>query len=159
AEELESAGARLGFSSNNFTVSISGQSLSRDLPMIVSALAEELREPTFPAHELEKLKQRYVAAIKEDLEDTRSRAYERLTQLVFPEGNPFYQHPAETIISHIETVTAEDVRGFYRKYYGACSMILAIVGDVEPAQILTLVEQQLGGWQGAPAPEINLPET
>ena len=48
AEEMESAGARVGLSSNTFTVSVSGLSLSRDLPMIVSTLAEELREPAFP---------------------------------------------------------------------------------------------------------------
>jgi zinc protease len=159
AEELESSGARLGFSSNNFTVSISGQSLTRDLPMVLATLAEELCEPVFPEVELEKLKQRYIAAIKEDLDDTRSRAYERLTQTIFPEGHPFYQHPAETTISHIEAVTAEDTRGFYNRLYGAGSMILTIVGDIEPAGVLTLVEQSLGDWQGARAPEINLAET
>src|SRR5262249_31698116 len=110
AEELESAGARVGFSSNNFSVSISGQSLSRDLPLIVSTLAEELREPKFPGDELEKLKQRFIANIKEDLDDTRARAYERMTQLVFATGNPFYRLPAETSISQIETITDDDAR-------------------------------------------------
>ncbi len=159
AEELESNGARLGFSSNNFTVSINGQSLSRDLPMILSTLAEELREPVFPELELEKLKQRYIAAIKEDLDDTRSRAYERLTQVIFPEGNPFYQPGAERTISYLETITAADARGFYDKYYGAGSMILSLVGDIEPEAVRALVEQHLGDWMGAPAPEINLEET
>jgi zinc protease len=46
AEELESAGARVGLSSNIFTVSVSGLSLSRDLPMIVSTLAESKRSPS-----------------------------------------------------------------------------------------------------------------
>jgi zinc protease len=159
AESLESNGARLGFSSNNFTTSISGQSLSRDLPMIISTLAEELREPVFPETEMEKLKQRYIASIKEDLDDTRSRAYERLTQAIFPAGHPFYQYPSETIISQIETITAEDARGFYGKYYGTGGMILTIVGDVEPSAVRALVEQNLGDWLGAPAPEINLPVT
>jgi len=159
AESLESNGARLTFSSNNFTTSISGQSLSRDLPMIISTLAEELREPVFPETEMEKLKLRYIASIKEDLDDTRSRAYERLTQAIFPVGHPFYQYPSETIISQIETITAEDARGFYGKYYGAGGMILTIVGDVEPAAIQALAEQHLGDWQGAPAAEINLPVT
>jgi zinc protease len=39
AEVLESAGARVGLSSNTFTVSISGQSLSRDLKLITTVLA------------------------------------------------------------------------------------------------------------------------
>lgn len=156
AEGLESAGARVGLSPSNFSVTISGQSLSRDLPLIVSTLAEELREPVFPSEELEKLKQRFIANIKEDQDDTRSRAYERLTQLVFAPGNPFHHFPAETTINHIETVTAEDARAFYQKYYGTASMTLVVVGDVEPDGVRDLIETHLGNWQGAPASEINL---
>lgn len=159
AEELESAGARLSVSSNNFTISIAGQSLSRDLPMIFSTMAEELRQPVFPEPELEKLKQRYIASIKEDQDDTRSRAYERLTQLIFPERNPFYQLPAETTIRHIETITTEDAGRFYRDYYGPGSMILAVVGDVAPAEVLSMIEHQFGDWRGAPAAQIALPVT
>ncbi len=159
AEELESAGARLGVSSNNFTTSVSGQSLSRDLPLIVSTLAEELRLPSFPAEELEKLKHRVIASIREDQEDTRSRAYERLTQIVFPAESPFHRLPAETAIAQIETISADNLRDFHQKYYGADSMILTVVGDVQPDEVRHLVEKQLGDWRGAPATEINLPET
>jgi zinc protease len=159
AEELESAGARIGFAPNNFSVSISGQSLSRDLPLIISTLAEELREPTFPPDELEKLKQRFIANIKEDLDDTRSRAYERMTQLVFAPGNPFHRLPPETTIAHIETITAADADAFYRKYYGAESMVLVLVGDVEADAVRNLIEKHLGDWQGAPAAEIDFAET
>ena len=159
AEDLESAGARVSFSPNNFSVSISGQSLSRDLPLIISTLAEELQQPTFPTDELEKLKQRFIASIKEDLDDTRSRAYERLTQLVFAPGNPFYRLPPETVISQIEAVTADDAREFYQRYYGASSMVLVVVGDVEPDGVRDLIERQLGDWRVAAAAEINLAET
>ncbi len=159
AEELESAGARAGFSSNTFTASISGLSLSRDLPLVISTLAEELREPAFPEDELEKMKQRIIASIKEEQEDTRARAYDRMTQIVFPETSPFHQIEAGKLISRIETTTVDDVREFHRQFYSAATMILAVVGDVEPEQVYALVEEKLGNWQGAPAPVIDLPET
>jgi zinc protease len=159
AEELESAGARVSVSSNTFTVSIGAQSLSRDFTMIISTLAEELREPAFPTEELEKLKQRVVAGIKEDQDETRVRAYERLTQIVFPESSPFHRPPADKLIGQIESMSADDIRGFYRAYYGPASMILVVVGDVESNRVLSLVEQTLGDWQGAPAPAIDLAVT
>ncbi|MEO6724986.1 MAG: pitrilysin family protein [Blastocatellia bacterium] len=159
AEGLESAGAGISFSPNNFSVSISGKSLSRDLPLVISTLAEELGEPTFPTDELEKLKQRFIASIKEDLDDTRSRAYERMTQLVFAPGNPFHRLSPETTIAHIETITADDARAFYSKYYGAESMVLVVVGDIDPTAVRDLIETHLGNWRGAPAAEINFAET
>lgn len=159
AEALESTGARLGIGASTFTVSLTGQSLSRDLPLIVATLAEELRTPSFPADELEKLKQRFIAGIKEDQDETRVRAFERMTQLVFAADSPFYNPPAEQVISTIEQTTVEDVRAFHTARYGAGSLILAVVGDVQPEAVHDLIEQHLGDWQGAPAPDIALPET
>ena len=159
AEELESAGARVGLSSNTFTVSVSGLSLSRDLPMIVSTLAEELREPAFPAEELEKMRQRIIANIQEEQDDTRVRAYDRMTQLVFPEGNPFHQTPAEKAIGQIETITVDDIREFHQKFYGPSSMILAVVGDVKADDAYSLFEEELGKWQGALEAVIDITET
>jgi zinc protease len=159
AEELESAGARVGLSSNTFTASVSGLSLSRDLPMIVSTLAEELSEPAFPADELDKMRQRIIANIQEEQDDTRARAYDRMTQLIFPEGNPFYQTPAENAISQIEKITIDDIREFHQKFYGPSSMILTVVGDVKADETYALFEEKLGKWHGAPESVINLPET
>lgn len=159
AEALESAGARLSIASNTFTVSISGQSLSRDLPLITSMLAEELREPTFPSEELEKLKQRVIASIKEDQDETRVRAYERLTQIVYPENNPFHRVPAEKLITQVERITSDDARSFYQQHFGADSMILVVVGDVQADQVRELITQALGDWQGARPSAVDLPET
>jgi zinc protease len=159
AEELESAAARVGLSSNTFTVSVSGQSLSRDLPMIVSTLAEELREPAFPVDELEKMRQRIIANIKEDQDDTRTRAYDRMTQMVFPEGNPFHQTPADRLIGQIETITVDDAREFHQKFYSPSTMILSVVGDVKADEVQGLMEEKLGKWQGAVEAVIDIPET
>jgi zinc protease len=159
AEELETAGARVGMSSNTFTASVSGLSLSRDLPMIVSTLAEELREPAFPGEELDKMRQRIIANIQEEQDDTRARAYDRMTQLIFPEGNPFHQIPAEKAISQIEKITVDDIREFHQKFYGPSSMILAVVGDVKAEDTYALFEEKLGKWQGADASVIEITET
>jgi zinc protease len=159
AEPLEFAGARIGISSNTFTVSVTGQSLSRDFPLIITTLAEELREPSFPAEELEKLKQRIIASIREDQDETRVRAYERLSQILYPEGNPFHRLAAEKLIQQVETIITDDIREFYRSHYGAGSVILAVVGDVEADRVRTVVEENLGDWTGAPVHEIDLPET
>jgi zinc protease len=159
AEELETAGARVGLSSNTFTASVSGLSLSRDLPMIVSTLAEELREPAFPGEELDKMRQRIIANIQEEQDDTRARAYDRMTQLIFPEGNPFHQIPAEKAISQIEKITVDDIREFHQKFYGPSSMILAVAGDVKAEDTYALFEEKLGKWHGADAPVIEITET
>ncbi|HYE15099.1 MAG TPA: insulinase family protein, partial [Pyrinomonadaceae bacterium] len=61
AGDLERVGAQVDFSADPFAVQVVGRSLAGDFPLLLGALAEMLREPSFPEDELEKLKQQTVA--------------------------------------------------------------------------------------------------
>jgi zinc protease len=159
AEELESTGAHLSFSASTFTVSIGGQTLTRDFDTVSATLAEELLSPAFPAEELEKLKLRTLATLKQNQEETRVRAIERLTQIIYPRGNPFHQPTLEHLTSEIERISVEDIEQFYRQRYGASSLVLVVVGDVDPEAVRSRIDSLLGKWEGAPEPEIDLPWT
>src|SRR2546421_13084725 len=95
-----------------------------------TTLFRSLREPSFPAEELEKLKQQTVAAIQEQQSDTRWRAYERLSQTVFDEENPFFVHGGARLVESIGSITVGDVREFYEKFYGGRPVVLSGGGVV-----------------------------
>lgn len=159
AESLEMAGARLSFSANTFLASVGGQSLSRDFHMVLSTLAEELREPSFPGEELEKLKVRTLASIRQNQEETRVRAIERFTQLVFPPDNPFYQPSLEQLAREIERISINELESFYHQHYGARSLTLVVVGDLEPDVVRNQAGELLGEWTAGPERVIDLPFT
>ncbi|MDT5155766.1 MAG: zinc protease [Acidobacteriota bacterium] len=156
AGALEGVGAGIEFETDAFAVEISARSLSQDFPALASTLAEMLREPSFPAEELEKLKQQTVAAIREQQVDTRWRAYERLTQVVFDEQNPFYTHGGQRLVESINSITVEDVRGFYEKFYGGRSLILSVAGDVRAAEAVGVLRDALEGFEGPESVDVNV---
>ncbi|MCA1591514.1 MAG: insulinase family protein [Acidobacteria bacterium] len=156
ARDLEGVGAELDFSADPFAVQVSGRSLAKDFPMLVRVLAEELREPSFPGEELEKLKQQTVAAIREQQSDTRQRAYERFTQLVYDDANPFYTHAGEQLVRSISSITVADVRGFYEKFYGGRSLILTIAGDVRADEAGRLFRQAFETFEGPENVDISI---
>jgi zinc protease len=119
-------------------------------------LAEELREPAFPAEELEKLKQQTIAAIQEQQANTGFRARERLTQLIFDPANPFYMNPGDKLIQSIKSITTDDVRRFYTERYGSRSLILAVSGDVNAADVRRQFEEVFGTFQGPQSVDINV---
>jgi zinc protease len=153
---LEGAGAQVEFDADAFAVQISARSLSEDFPLVVSLLAEMLREPSFPEDELEKLKQQTVAAVREQQSDTRWRAYERLTQAVFDESNPFYTHAGERLIESIGSVTVEDVRRFHERFYGGRSLILSVAGDVRAGEAVALMREALNDFGGPESSEVSV---
>ena len=55
--------------------------------------------------------------------------------------------------SEIEAFSATDARKFYEKYYVASNMVIAIVGDVTPQQVMPIVEKYFGRLPARPRPE------
>jgi zinc protease len=156
AGALESVGADVEFDTDAFAVQITARSLAEDFPTLAATLAEMLREPSFPADELEKLKQQTVAAIREQQSDTSWRAYERLTQTLFDEHNPFYTHAGERLVESVSSITVEDVRGFYEKFYGGRTLILSVAGDVRVREAVRVLADALEGFGGPERAEVEV---
>jgi zinc protease len=156
ASDLESVGAELDFSTDPFAVNFAARSLSKDLPLLIETLSEELREPSFPADELEKLKQQTIAAIQEQQANTRYRGYERFSGVIFDEEHPFYVPPGETLIESISSITVEEVRAFYEKYYGGRSLILVIAGDVSTRDVEAQFARAFETFGGPESVDINV---
>jgi zinc protease len=156
AGDLERVGAQLGFSADPFAVNIAARALSKDLPLVINAISEVLSEPAFPADELEKLKQQITAGIQEQQSNTGYRARERFTQLIFDEASPYYMHPGEQLVESVRSITVEDVRAFYEKYYGGRSLILSIAGDVKAHEIQGQFSEALSGFTGPENTDINV---
>ena len=156
ASDLESVGAQVDFSADPFAVNIAARFLSKDLQLVITTISEELREPAFPADELEKLKQQTIAAIQEQQAHTGYRGYERFTALIFDESNPYYVHPGETLIRSISSITVADVRRFHAERYGGRSLVLALAGDVEAIEARKQFEAALGSFTGPESVEIKV---
>lgn len=155
AEDLESRGASLSFSadaSDPVGADIGGAALSRDVDVLLDALAEILRFPVFPEEELERERKRLVGAIQQQQDSTSARAYEAATRRIYPAGHPFYRAEASERIAKVEALRREDLASFYRDRYGAATLILSVVGDFEAERLLDGLERRLSSWtQGPPA--------
>ncbi len=156
ASRLEAVGAQTDFSADPFALNIAARMLSKDLELVFSTMAEILREPSFPADELEKLKQQAIAGIQEQQASTGFRAYEKLTALLYDPANPFYLHPGEKLIESINSITVEDVRDFYQSRYGGRSLILSVVGAADASEIGRQFEELFGTFTGPESVDINV---
>ena len=163
AEELEGCGASLSFSTDSSDlvgIDIGGSALSRDCDTLLDTLVEVLRMPVFPAEELEKEKKRLVGAIRQAQDQTSQRAYEAASRAIYPEGHPFRRRTLEERIARVEALSREDLRTFYVERYGAATLQLIVVGDVEPGRVLDGLEDRLADWIGGPGgafPPVTVP--
>jgi len=157
AEALESRAASLSFSSDASDpvgVDIAGAALSRDTDLLLEILTEVLVSPSFPDEELQKEKKRLVGSIRQQQDQTSARAFEEAMRRVYPAEHPLHRLTGEQRIARVEALRREDLEGYYGARWGAGSLALVIVGDVEAERILDLLEKALGSWRPGPAPAI-----
>ncbi|MFO1393039.1 MAG: pitrilysin family protein [Steroidobacteraceae bacterium] len=152
AQRLGGVGAALHFSVGASALQISGKCLRKDLPLVTSLLAEQLRQPAFPEAELDKLKKQLDGAMRQQMEDTDFRAGDAFSRAVFPPGHPNRQPAPDAFIADVGKATVEQLRQFHSQYYGPAAMRLVIVGDVDPAATIDDLRRAFSGWTGGSAP-------
>jgi zinc protease len=141
---LDNAGASRSYNSALTESSINANGMARDLPLLLDVLADELKNPAFTADELAKAKKELESDYLRADDNTSSRAMERLSQLVYPPAHPYSAAGREKLLASVNAATVDDLRAFHKARYGGAGLILAIVGDVDTAKTIALVEKQLG---------------
>ncbi len=150
--ELESAGASLGFDSGLHTTGFSGRALAEDLSLLLSLLSETLRDPTFPKTEIEKLRHQLLTGLAISAQDTSDMADLTFDKILF-RGHP-YARPEDGNPKTIKAITRGDLAKYHEHHFGPRGMAIAIVGAVEPEKAVDLVKQALLDWKNPAQPEV-----
>ena len=148
AQKLDAVGAALAFSVDNTMVTFSGKCLRKDVPLVISLLAEQLRSPAFSEEEFEKLKKQTAGRLKRALEQTGYRAGLAFAAAIYPPGHPNHEPSTEQFLAALDTATVADLKAFHQKHYGPAEFTLVAVGDIEPAALQAEVAKAFSGWTG-----------
>jgi zinc protease len=120
-----------------------------NLAAALKIVSDVLHDPAFPADEFEKLKSEQLAAIESQRSDPQAIAFTRIQRHVspYPKSDPRYTGTFDEDIADIKALTLEEVKKFYKDFYGASNATMSIVGDFDAAEMKTLVTQLFGTWK------------
>ena len=151
ARELEDHGLELAVecpTSAPALASLFAQGLARELPRLAGLLAEVLRTPTFPADELEKVREQGLGRLAREREETFTLAFGALTRAIYPEAHPHHRPPIAVRERVLREVRRDALEAFHARVWGPASLKLAVVGDVDPPTVRDLLGELLDGWAG-----------
>jgi zinc protease len=146
-EALESVGASLDFSAGRHVTDFSAGGLAEDLDLLLDLLADSLRNPGFPAPEVEQLRGEIMTGLQIRANDTRRMAGLRFREMLY-DGHP-YGYDISGYPQTIEVITREDLAQFHRRHYGPQGMAIVVVGAVEAEDAVRRVQETLGDWHNA----------
>ncbi len=149
AQTLEDRGISLEFSAFRDGVDIEGYALASELPTLLNTLSDVLQNATFPEPDFQRSQQRYLTALSLEADDPVRLGRRVFQETLYPPNHPL--HPFATPES-VQAITPEQIRTFYQAAYAPDQTILTLVGDFDPAQVRSLLNELFGAWQPAADP-------
>lgn len=154
---LESAGANLHINGGTHTTGFGSKALAEDLDLLLKLLTESLRQPTFPKEQIELVRARLLTSLAIRAQDTREMSAITFDQIMYA-GHP-YSRPEDGYPETVQAISREDMVDFHGMNFGPRGMVIAVVGAVEPQEVVARVEELLGDWQNPDqAQPIELPQ-
>lgn len=141
------ARVRIGGGVNNVNVTIETE---RDkLPETINLVMEMLKKPAFSKEEFDKLVEEELAGIEAQRSEPEALADNTFDRLMrpYPADDPRYTKTFDEEAAALKSVKVEDVRQFYKDFYGASDATVAVVGDFEKDEIKKAILASLKDWK------------
>ena len=161
-EELEDAigllGASIRVSSGNESISIRVSSLTRNFEKTIDLVEEMLLEPRWDEEQFALAKSRIINTLKRNEASPDYLASRTLNKLVF--GDNILAVEASGTEESVSSLTIEDLKDYYSRYFSPSIATFLIVGDVDKPRVEAALAGLSEKWQAKEVviPEISIPE-
>ncbi len=147
-DALDKYRARLSVSGSPGEVTVSLQTLRNNLVPVLDVVYEVLRKPSFPAEELELMKEARLSSVEQRLTDPTAIASNTVQQKisVYEADDPRYVTSLEEDVALAKSVTIEQVQDLYSTLLSGHHGELSIVGDFDPAEVAAAIGKLTADW-------------
>ena len=148
-DEFDKLKARVNVFGGATSANVIIETTHQNLPSVLRLLGEILREPAFPQTEFDQLKQETLTQIESQKSEPTSIAFTELGRHfnIYPKGHPLYAGTIEESIADTKAVTLDDVKKFYKDFYGASNGQMTVVGDFDEKEISAITQEIFGNWK------------
>ncbi len=159
AREVSETFDAIGAESNAFTSKEAtcywARLLDQDLGTGLDVLAEIIQRPAFRPHEIESERQVVIEEINMSDDDPSDVAHENFSMQVF--AGHSLERPVLGTRDSIRAMTRDDISGYWKRRYGAGSMVVAAAGSVHHDEVVGMIAERFGDWGGDPVDHRHAP--
>ena len=149
-DAIDALKAQINVNGGVSAASANVRTLEANLGDSLRLVRELFREPSFPESEFEQVRQQRLAAYESQKTEPTALASLDLNQHLnarYPRGDVRHVSTIDEEIEDAKKVTLDDVRAFYKQFYGVGAGEIAISGQFDPAEARKLVTELFGDWK------------
>lgn len=146
-EATERLGASLHAEAGWDGLSISIEVPAERLSQALELAGEVAFEPTFPATDVERMRDERLNDLLQAKADPRRRADDAFVETIYAKGTP-YSRPSAGLEDSVAKLDAEAVRTMHTRLIDPAKMTLIVGGDLDAveADVSSIAELRFGGW-------------
>ncbi|MEO1257511.1 MAG: pitrilysin family protein [Bacteroidota bacterium] len=116
---------------------------------VIDLVGKMLKDPAFSEEEFEKLKEEELAGIESQRSEPMSIAGNTFSRILnpYPKGDVRYVKTFDEDVAAVESLTLQEVKDFYKGFYGATDATMAVVGDFDQAAVKAATLKNFDGWK------------
>lgn len=148
-DQLDQNTATLAASGSAGEATFAIQTKRDKLPAVLDLLRQVLREPVFPASELDVLKQASRANLEEALNDPQQLALRKVRQKLnpYPLGDARNFPSVEEELQQTKDLDLASIRRLHADFLGAQNGQIAVVGDFDEETVMKALQGMLKSWR------------
>jgi predicted Zn-dependent peptidase len=146
---LQMLGTSVGFGISGEGGQVVFRSLKDKFEPTLAIMAEELLKPAFPEAALDRLKQRTIVSIRQNMDRPAGIAQIVYPKLLYTLDHPYGRNITEETVNRI---TRDDIVAFHKAFYQPARAYITVVGDITPAEAKAKIEKALAGWTAGGSP-------
>lgn len=154
AQSLDGVAAGVTASSTVGMFSVRGDALKKHLPLLMDVFSDIVLNPAFPQEEFDKVVPQIIANIKSEKSSSTSVAAAMSRKIAYGYNHAYARERTEESLTSLKI---SDLKKYHETYFKPGTAIIAIVGDVNAAEMIPMLEKAFAGWKKGKAPAVNVP--
>ena len=144
-EATERLGASLHAEAGWDALSVSVDVPGERFPAALDLVAEVMARPTFPASDVERLRDERLNDLLQARADPRRRAEEAFIETIYASTSP-YRHSAAGTRETVERLGSDEARRALARRFDPAVMTLIVGGDLGGLDVHALADERFGSW-------------
>lgn len=149
AKEIDFVGGTIAADATFEATLVSCSVLARNISTCMKLVPEMITQSTFPADELDKIKQLMVGTVRQRLDDAGQLASAHVQNLLWGD-----EHVRGWINSEgsVNALRRDDVVAWHKTWYAPNNSILVVAGDLDGKKLKSDLERAFAGWKKSAVP-------
>lgn len=135
-EELERIGASVSVNSGQYQTTVTVNTLTKHLDKALALMLERILQPTFSQEDFDRIKSQTIEGLMASRKTAQGLAGRAISAVLYGSTHPL-SYPGGGLPSTVESITLEDVKGYYSAHFPGHLSGITVSADLPQADILS----------------------